>query len=107
MSNLLVIWKYKLQPQCLPLHFTKRLKGERQAISSIGEAMDQLNLSKHCILETSSDTITMENSVTFTQTKHLQTLSSSSFTSSHISNSNMYTGMRAQLLSHVPLFATL
>ena len=48
MSNLLVIWKHKLQPQCLPLHFTKRLKGERQAMSSIGEDMDQLNLSKHC-----------------------------------------------------------
>ena len=67
MSKLLVIWKHKLQPQCLPLHFTKRLKGEKQAISSIGEDMDQPNLSKHCILETSTDTISMENSVIFTQ----------------------------------------
>ena len=67
MSNLLVIWKHKLQPQCLPLHFTKRLKRERQAISSIGEDMDQPNLSKHCVLETSTDTISMENSVIFSQ----------------------------------------
>ena len=68
---------------------------------------EDLNLSKHCILETSVDTITVENSVIFTQAKHLQTPPSSSFTPSHVSNRSMYTGTCAQLLSHVPLFAIL